>query len=41
MKDDVYYNVFIVMYWLVKEEIVNKKFMSLFELLEQFGFKDM
>lgn len=29
------------MYWLAKEEIANKKFGSLLELLEQVGLKDM
>ena len=36
-RDDVYYNTFLAMYWLAKEEIVNKKFGSLLELLEQVG----
>ena len=40
-RDDVYYNTFLAMYWLAKEEIANKKFGSLLELLEQVGLKDM
>lgn len=36
-----YYNTFLAMYWLAKEEIANKKFGSLLELLEQVGLKDM
>lgn len=40
-KDDVYHNAFTAMYWLAKEEIANKKFTSLLELLEQLGLKDM
>lgn len=40
-RDDVYYNTFLVMYWLSKEEIANKNFGSLLELFEQVGLKDM
>ena len=40
-RQDVYYNTFLLMYWLAKEKIANKKFGSLFELLEQVGLKDM
>ena len=40
-KDDVYHNTFTAMYWLTKEQIANKKFTSLLELLEQLGLKDM
>ena len=40
-RDEVYFNTFLAMYWLAKEEIVNKKFGSLLELLEQVGLKDM
>ena len=40
-RQDVYYNTFLAMYWLAKEEIANKKFGSLLELLEQVGLKDM
>lgn len=40
-RDDVYYNTFLVMYWLSKEEIANKNFGSLLELFEQVGLKNM
>ena len=40
-RDEVYYNTFLAMYWLAKEEIANTKFGSLLELLEQVGLKDL
>ena len=40
-RDDVCFNTFLAMHWLTKEEIVNKKFGSLLELLEQVGLNDM
>ena len=39
--DEVYYNTFLAMYWLAKDEIANTKFVSLLELLEQVGLKDL
>ena len=36
-RDEVYYNTFLAMYWLAKEEIANTKFGSLLKLLEQVG----
>lgn len=40
-RHDVYYNTFLAIYWLEKEEIWNKNFGSLLELLEQVGLKGM
>lgn len=40
-KEDVYYNSFLAMYWLMKEELPNKKFTSLLNVLEQLGVDDM
>ena len=40
-KDSVYYNALLTMYWLAKEEVVNRKLVSLLKLLEQVGLEDM
>ena len=40
-KDDVYYNSFLAMYWLMREELPNKKFTSFLNLLEQLGVEEM
>ena len=40
-KDDVYYKTLLAMYWVAKEEISNKKFTSLLELLQQVGLEDL
>ncbi len=40
-KDSVYYNALLTIYWLAKEEVANKKFVSLLKLLEQVGVEDM
>ena len=36
-KEDVYFNVFLALYWIAKEEIVNTKFTSLLEVVEKMG----
>ena len=41
VKDSVYYNVLLTMYCLAKEEVANKKLVSLLKLLEQVGLEDM
>lgn len=41
IKDSVYYNALLTMYWLVKEEVANKKIVSLPKLLKQLGLGDM
>ena len=41
VKDSVYYNVLLTMYWLAKEKVANKKLVSLLKLLEQVGLEDM
>ena len=41
IKDSVYYNALLTMYWLAKEEVANKKLVSLLKLLEQVGLEDM
>ena len=40
-KEEVYYNTFMAMYWLMKEELPNKKFTSLLSLLESVGVEDI
>ena len=40
-QDEVYYKMLLTMYWIVKEEISNKKFTSLLELLQQVGLEDI
>ena len=40
VKDSVYFNVLLTMYWLEKE-VANKKLVSLLKLLEQVGLEDM
>ena len=40
-KDSVYYNALLTMFWLAKEEVANKKLVSLPKLLEQVGVEDM
>ena len=34
-KEDVYFNAFLALYWIAKEEIANRKFTSLLELVEK------
>lgn len=41
MKNEVFVKVFFFLYWLVKEEIVNKKAIQLIELLERFGLEEI
>lgn len=36
-KEDVYFNAFLALYWVAKEEIANTKFSSLLELVEKMG----
>ena len=36
-KEDVYFNVFLALYWIAKEEIANTKFTSLLEVVEKMG----
>ena len=40
-KDDVYYKTLLTMKWISKEEISNKKFTSLLELLQQVSLEDI
>ena len=40
-REDVYHNAFLTLYWLAKEEIPNKKFISLIDLIERLGQVDM
>lgn len=40
-KDEVLHNAFMAVYWLAKEEMVNKKFPSLLKLLEMLGLEKM
>ena len=39
-KDSVYYNALLTMFWLAKDEVANKKLVSLLKLLEQVGVED-
>ena len=41
VKDDVLIKVFTTIYWLMKEEIANKKVLSMLKLLEQIGLDDI
>lgn len=41
VKDEVYFNVFYSVYWLAKNEVANRKTLSLLQLLEFLGLKDM
>ena len=34
-KEDVYFNAFLALYWIAKEEIAKRKFTSLLELVEK------
>ena len=36
-KEDVYFNAFLALYWIAKEEIANTKFTSLLEVVEKMG----
>ena len=40
-KDKVYYKTLLTVYWIVKEEISNKRFTSLLELLQQVDLEDI
>lgn len=40
-REDVYHNVFLTLYWLAKEELPKKKFISLLDLTERLGQVDM
>ena len=40
-KDEVLYKTFLAMYWLAKEELPNKKFVSLLSMLEQIGIQNV
>lgn len=40
-KDEVYYKTLLTVYWIVKEEISNKRFTSLLELLQQVDLEDI
>lgn len=41
VNDDVYFNAFLSLYWLAKEELANRKFVSLISLTEKLGVVDM
>ena len=41
VKDEVYFNAFYSVYWLAKNEVANRKTLSLLQLLEFLGLKDM
>ena len=40
-KEDVYFNAFLALYWIAKEEIANTKFTSLLEVVEKMGLSNM
>ena len=40
-KEDVYFNAFLALYWIAKEEIANTKFTSLLELVEKMGLSNL
>ena len=40
-KEDVYFNAFLALYWIAKEEIANTKFNSLLEVVEKMGLSNM
>ena len=41
VKDEVYYKTLLTIYWIAEEEISNKKFTSVLELLQQVGLEDI
>lgn len=41
VKDEVYFNAFYSVYWLAKNEVANRKTLSLLQLLQFFGLEDM
>ncbi|KAK3726559.1 hypothetical protein QZH41_001963 [Actinostola sp. cb2023] len=41
VREDVYYNAFLTLYWIAKEELPNRKFTSLLELLEKLNLPDI
>ena len=41
VQDTVYFNAFLAMYWLAKEEIANKKIFSFLGVLEQLGLSNI
>ena len=41
VKDEVYFNAFYSVYWLAKNEVANRKTLSLLQLLEFLGLRDM
>ena len=40
-KEDVYFNAFLALYWIAKEEIANTKFTSLLEIVKKMGLSNM
>ena len=40
-RDDVIHSAFLLLYWLAKEEVTNKKFAALLEMTELLGLSDM